>query len=220
MISIGRFLRLYNHKNNFNKYINFYIYQGLINDLLKINEHIFISSSNDKTIKFLQLTNDYSNLLIIKSLNIPKKEVNQTIQLKEENSYASCSNDKTIKIWQYDFKDNKSNAVIKYSFNSDNNNLCICELPNSDFASITNSYLVFWKHNNFVYEEEKILKGFKRSLHHCLSLLNEQYILMGTKKIIFFIDINTKEKIKKYFLDYNAYSICCFNKKIFYRFEK
>ena len=50
---------------------------------------------------------------------------------------------KTIKIWQYDFKDNNSNIIIKDSFNSNNNVLCICELPNLNFVSMANNYLIF-----------------------------------------------------------------------------
>ena len=215
LISIGSSLRIYNNINNLNNCINIYIHQDIINDLLKLNENTFISSSNDKTIKFIQLTDNYSKLIVIKALNIHNKGVNQTIKLKEENLYASCSNDKTIKLWKYDFKDNKSNVIERTSINSESKIFCICELANSNFASMTNNCLIFWKKNDFTYEEEKILKGFKKCLHKCLVVLNDQYILVGTKKIIYFIDINTKEKIRKFLLDYNAYSICYFNKTIF-----
>ena len=216
LISIGSTLRLYNNKNNLNIITNVHIHQDIINDLLKLNENAFISSSNDKTIKFIQLTNNYTNLMVIKSFSIHNKGVNQTIKLKIDNLYASCSNDKTIKIWQYDFKDNNSNIIIKDSFNSNNNVLCICELPNLNFVSMANNYLIFWKKTSFFsHEEEKILKGFKKCLHNCLFILNEKFILVGTKKIIYFIDINTKEKIRKFVLDYNAYSICYYNEKIF-----
>ena len=79
---------------------------------------------------------------------------------------------------------------------------------------MANNYLIFWKKTSFFsHEEEKILKGFKKCLHNCLFILNEKFILVGTKKIIYFIDINTKEKIRKFLLDYNAYSICYIMKK-------
>ena len=66
-----------------------------------------------------------------------------------------------------------------------------------------------------MYEIERIIKGFTNYLKNCLYLLEEKYVLVGTKNSVVFIDINTKEKIKKFFLDFNAYSICYFNKKIF-----
>ena len=110
--------------------------------------------------------------MVIKSFSIHNKGVNQTIKLKIDNLYASCSNDKTIKIWQYDFKDNNSNIIIKDSFNSNNNVLCLCELPNLNFVSMANNYLIFWKKTSFFsHEEEKILKGFKKCLHNCLFIL-------------------------------------------------
>jgi hypothetical protein len=46
-------------------------------------------------------------------------------------------------------------------------------------------------------------------------LIDDKYILVGTKDAVVFVDINRKEKIKKFFLDYNAYSISYFNRKIF-----
>ena len=57
LAAIGRYLKLYrsNIMNNMNTIININIHQDDINDLLKINENLFISSSKDKTIKFVQL---------------------------------------------------------------------------------------------------------------------------------------------------------------------
>ena len=45
--------------------------------------------------------------------------------------------------------------------------------------------------------------------------MNEEIILVGTKKSIFLVDINMKIKIKRFVLDYNSYSIGYLNGHIF-----
>ena len=220
LVGIGSNLILYRNNimnNNKNNIININIHQGEINDLLKINETLFVSSSNDKTIKFVQLSpNNYSNYKVIKSIAIHHKKVYQTIKLKQDYFFASCSGDKSIKLWKYDFRSDKNIVSLKNTCEPDTKIISLCELPESNIVSMSkNGYLIFFKFNNSVYEIERIIKGFKNYLKNCLYLIDEKYVLVGTKNSVVFIDINTKEKIKKFFLDFNAYSICYFNKKIF-----
>jgi len=59
------------------------------------------------------------------------------------------------------------------------------------------------------------LKGFKNPLHNCIFLLNEATILVGTKKVIFVIDVNKKQKIKRFPLNYTAHSIYYMKGNIF-----
>ena len=107
VISISNILRIYDiEKNKIIQDID--VHENEINDLLKINNNIFISSSKDKTIKFIKLIDNYSKYIIIKNLEIHSKEVNQTIKLKENNFFASCSNDRTIKIWKLEINDNEN----------------------------------------------------------------------------------------------------------------
>ena len=61
----------------------------------------------------------------------------------------------------------------------------------------------------------KSLKGFKDPLHNCIFLLNEKTILVGIKKAIYIIDINKKQKIKRFLLNYSAHSIYYINGNIF-----
>ena len=215
LISIGDTLQLYNSENNMN-ILTFHIHSHDIKDLLKINENIFISSSKDKTIKFTKLEEDYSKFTVIKSIEIHQEEINQTIKLRKDNLFASCSNDNSIKIWQFDFSDDKNNVVVNNSSYHDTKILSICELPNSNIISISEEgFLIFWEYHDNIFEKETILKGFKNSLHNCIFLFKENIILIGTKKAVIFIDIIKKEKIKKIDLQYNAYSIYYFNDAIF-----
>ena len=215
LISIGDTLQLYNSENNMN-ILTFHIHSHDIKDLLKINENIFISSSKDKTIKFTKLEENYSKFTVIKSIEIHQEEINQTIKLRKDNLFASCSNDNSIKIWQFDFSDDKNNVVVNNSSYHDTKILSICELPNSNIISISEEgFLIFWEYHEKKKKKETILIGFKNSLHNCIFLFKENIILIGTKKAVIFIDIIKKEKIKKIDLQYNAYSIYYFNDAIF-----
>ena len=59
------------------------IHQNKINDLLKVNNFLFISSSKDNTIKYFELNDNYLNYKIIETINIHTDEVNQTIKLRK-----------------------------------------------------------------------------------------------------------------------------------------
>ena len=105
LFSVNNTIRLYNIQNDeIIQTIN--EHQNVINDLLKINDIQFMSSSKDKTIKYFELYNNFLNYKIITNINVHKDEVNQTIKLKMNNHFASCSNDKNISIWSLDINNN------------------------------------------------------------------------------------------------------------------
>ena len=50
-------------------------------------------------------------------------------------------------------------------------------------------------------------------------LLNNEIIIIGTNTTIFFVNFIKKEKIRKFRLEYEAFSICYFNRNIFFGFK-
>ena len=213
LISIEKELNLYDLQKA-QSICNITIHSKEINDLIKINENTILSSSNDGTIKVIKLTENFSKLNIIKTIELHSREVNQTIKLKEKNLYASCSNDKTIQIWEY----NSENNIIE--FKNIVKNFCevltIYELPTYNIISISkDEYLKFWEFKEGNYQCIKSLKYFKNPLYNCIFLLNKESILVGTKKNIFVININKKQKIKRFPLNYSAHSIYYINGNIF-----
>ena len=213
LISIENKLNLYDLEKDKSIYETI-IHSKQINDLIKINENTIISSSNDKTIKIIKLTDNFSKLNVIHQIKLHSGEVNQTIKLKKENLYASCSNDKTIQIWKY----NPENNIIKQinTISSCKEILTVYELPNYNFISISkDEYLKFYELKEDNYLCLKSLKNFKNPLHNCTFLLNEKTILVGIKKAIYIIDINKKQKIKRFLLNYSAHSIYYINGNIF-----
>ena len=212
---ISNLIKVYDCENNKNL-LDINAHTKEINDLLKINEYIFISSSKDNTIKFIRLTDNYTNFSIIKNIGIHQDDVNQTIKLSTDNLYLSCSNDRTIKLFEFDYNDVNNMVVEKKSISYFFGFLCIYELPNKNIISISNDgYLKFWEYKNYDFKRIGNLKGFENCLHNCIFSLNENITLVGTRKKIIFLDTNKKQKIKKFLLNYNSYSICKFNKSIF-----
>ena len=212
---ISNLIKVYDCENNKNL-LDINIHTKEINDLLKINEFIFISSSKDNTIKFIKLTDNYSNFTIIKNIGIHRDEVNQTIKLNRDNLYLSCSNDRTMKLFEFDYNHINNMVVEKKSISYFFKFLCVYELPNTNIISISDDgYLKFWEYKNYDLKRTGNLKGFKNCLHNCIFSLNENITLVGTRKKIIFLDINKMQKINKFLLNYNSYSICKFNKSIF-----
>ena len=211
LFSLGNQLNLYDLQNNQNIHNIFFTKE--INDLNQINENTIFLSSKDKTIKVIKLTDNLSNINVVKSLEFHSAEVNQTIKLIKKNHYASCSKDKTIKLWIYNSENNDSE--IKHIISDNYEVLTIYELPTSNIISISkDEFLTFWGDtNNSILPIS--LKGFKNPLHNCIFLLSEVTILIGTKKELFVIDINRKQKIKRFTLNYNACSIHYINGNIF-----
>ena len=208
LIAVNNKLKIYDIDKEKNIQ-NLQIHQNEINDLLKIDEKRFISSSKDKTIAFIEFTSDFSKIDLKRSESIHVEEVNQTIKLQAINLYASCSNDKTIKIWEFD----NNNFEIKKDLRGHVTEvLSIYELPQNEIVSVSKGgFLKFWENENCL----KTIEISEIPLHNCLSLLNKHIISVGTKKSIIFIDLMKKEKIKKYSID----SPAVFNFKFFWQFN-
>ena len=208
LLSIGNILKLFNINENKN-ILNINTHEGNINDILKIKKDTFISSSDDRTIRFIKLINNFTSYILIINIEyfLHSSEINQTIKLKIENLYASCSNDKKAKIWFYEIgKEIIPN--VKFSLINNSEVLSIYELPKSDIITILkNGYLVFWDFKDNNYCKGKMLKGFKDILHNGIRYINEDLIFVGTKKVVFLVDINLKMKIKRILLNYDSFSI-------------
>ena len=215
LFSIKNLLKVYDLKNDKAiKDIN--IHKKEINDLLKINEYIFASSSKDNTIQFIQFTADYKNYVLLKNIQIHSDEVNQTIKLEQNNLYLSCSEDKTFKFFEFDLNNTENNVIEKKSISYIYPFISIYELPNTNILTISlDGYLKFWEYKNLDCNLLGSLKGFKNSLHNCITLIKESIALIGTKNKVIFVDVLKKQKIKKFMLEYNAYSICNIRGNIF-----
>ena len=186
--------------------------QNGINDLLKIDQNKIMISSKDKTIKLFQFTDDYINMNCLQTIEIHKNEVNETINLKSNNYYASCSDDKTIKIWELK---NEGYGLKGELIGNETAIKSIFSLPNNEIVSASRGkFIKFWNYEQCLktleINYEKCLKSLEISdypLYKCISLLDDSIISIGTNKSIIFINFIKKEKIKKVFLDFYADSM-------------
>ena len=88
-------------------------------------------------------------------------------------------------------------------------------MPTNNIISISkDGCLKFWEDTYYGFRNIS-LKGFKNPLYNCIFLLYQATILVGTKKVIYVIDINRKQKIKRFPLNYNAHSIYYIDGNIF-----
>ena len=187
-------------------------------DLLKVSELCFVSSSKDKTIKYFKY--DFNGFKLIESLKIHNEQVNQTINLKNCQFYlfASCSNDKNIKIWN--FKHNNKNSEIITLNGHKNNIISIFELKNGNLVSLSEEGLLkFWSYNNNSNSCIKTFENFEYPLKNSFSFLNDNIIIVGTKKGLFLVDITKKEIIKRFYHQYIASSIGYLKKNILFGYS-
>ena len=200
LISVENLIKIYDIDKD--KEINsIYRAQNGINDLLKIDKNKIMISSKDKTIKLFQFTDDYFNMNCLQSIEIHKEEVNETIKLKSNNYYASCSDDKTIKIWELR---NEGYGLKKELKGHETGIKSIFSLPNNEIVSASKGrFIKFWNYEQCL----NTLEISDYPLHKCISLLDDSIISIGTDKSIIFINFIKKEKIKKVFLDFNAISM-------------
>ena len=204
LFSVDNIIKLYNIENNRN-ILNINIHLNDINDLLKVGNHKFISSSKDNTIKYFELNDNYLNYKIIETINIHTDEVNQTIKLKMDNYYASCSNDNNICIWFFDH--NNKFKLYKELKGHRSQVTSIFELSDNSIISISRAgFLKFWEN----YKCVKSLQIDGIPLNHCIFPYSENLIVMGTNKSFIFLNIVKKEIIKIIPLNFTSNSFCNF----------
>ena len=214
VFSVNNSIKIYNIEKN-EYLLNIERHNNIINDLLKIDNYSFISSSKDGTIKYFHLTQNYSDYSMSSFDNTHKDEVNQTIKLKANNYFASCSNDKKICIWSfaesiYNFKKNLIGHESEV--------LSILELPINLIVSISRAgFLKFWD----LKKSEPIIKTLEISdtdipLHHSISLFSENLIAIGTNRSIIFVDPINKEIKLSFSLNFISTSFCNFYDNIIF----
>lgn len=214
LFSADNVIKLYNIQINKN-IIDIKIHQNKINDLLKVDNFKFISSSKDNTIKYFKLNDNYSNYNIIETIRIHIDEVNQTIKLKTDNYFASCSNDKNICIWSFEMNENenaktKINKILK---GHESNVISIFALSDNSIVSVSRAgFLKFWDNDICI----KSIEFDETPLNHSISLFSEKLIGIGTKRSIIFVDIIKKEIVFITPINFTCTSFCNFYGNIIY----
>ena len=128
------------------------VHDEQINYITSFPSGNIISASNDKTIKIFDI---YLNILQIIN-NAHEKEIT-CIDIKDENSFISCSFDKNIKTWIKTDQKFKLNQII---FNAHNDLIYqVMYISNNNFISCSsNKTIKIWSYiNNNNYQNSTIL---------------------------------------------------------------
>ena len=209
LFSVDNIIKLYNIHDNKNILNINNIHQNKINDLLKVDKNKFISSSKDNTIKFFELNENYLSYKIIEAFKIHTDEVNQTIKLKMNNYFASCSNDKNICIWSYDMNENLNSKFRLYKTlkGHETQILSIFEFSDNSIISVSKAgFLKFWDKDVCI----KSLEFAETPLNHSISFYSENLIMIGANRSIIFVDIIKKEIAFIIPLNFISNSFCNF----------
>lgn len=94
-------IKIYSRKNPYISQLSLKIHDSLINTISESRIGELITGGKDKIIKVTTYNLEEQNYKIIKKILIHKETVNKIIEIKllYKMVYASCSDDKTIKIW-------------------------------------------------------------------------------------------------------------------------
>jgi len=205
LFSINNLIRVYNIIKN-QLFLRANIHRDTINDILKIDNKKFISSSKDNTIKYFKLSDNYLNYEIIKAIEVHRNEVNQTIKLQMDNYYASCSNDKNICIWSFEENSNRFRPNLTLR-GHESKVITIFELQNNSIVSASKAgFLKFWEKDLCI----KSLEIGDIPLNHGFYWHSENFIMLGTNRSIIFVDIIKKEIAFTIPLNFTSSSICNF----------
>ena len=122
-----------------------------------------------------------------------------------DNYYASCSNDKNICIWFFDY--NNKYRLYKELEGHRSQVTSIFELSDNSIISISRAgFLKFWENYNCV----KSLQIDESPLNHNIFPYSENLIVIGTNKSFIFLNIIKKEIIKIIPLNFSSNSFCNF----------
>ena len=151
----------------------------------------------------------YKNIQNIKAHSGSVKKI---LELKN-GKIASCSDDKTIKIWN--FSDN--NLILEKTFDKYNTTGIsnILELNNNIMVSCPdgNGSVIFWNMNN----SEIIAEIKEINCNFCwneLKKLSEKIIIVGGEENIYLISVEKYNILNKYNINSGCYSICVFLNEI------
>ena len=142
------------HENNNKPYQKLNGHDAKINSIILIKYKTFCTASDDCKIKLWELINNITEekYYCKQTLKEHKKEVNEIIFINKK--LISCSNDNTIKIWDYD-KD-LGMTYVQTLNQHQNNVISLLQLDNKVFVSSDKSFsLNVWEFENIQKEEEK-----------------------------------------------------------------
>lgn len=165
-------------------------HSSCIHSMLILKEERLVSSSWDGTIKIYNKNNYHVDITI----SAHKEQVNQ-ITLLDDGNFASCSNDKTIKIWK--IEGNKYTEVQTLTGHKDNI-FKILQMNKELLITGSDSEIKFWKKENEKWIADEDYKDIKVDSQVVDILkINDNEILCYCKNSFDFYNIEKKKEPNK-----------------------
>lgn len=184
-------IKIFN-KKTFKIDINILEHKDYVAYIFQLKDERLVSSSSDNTIKILKIFKNTYNVEQI--LTWHTKPVKKTIELIN-GSLVSGSWDKTIKIWT---KDENNLYKLSLQFQENYQIFTVFEINDKEFLSGSfteddgeeDRAITFYKIKNGEFDIEKIIENLDISaFQSSIIKLNEEILLMGGYKKIYFIDL-------------------------------
>ncbi len=160
---------------------------SFINSMIKLEENILVSCSDDKTIKLFKIKDN--NYEVIQILNFHKSSVNKIIELKNKN-LVSISNDKSIIFYKkYNSKYLKENEILTNNECSSITQTKENEICYSEHLNYSNYDIYFSDFNG----NKLKLPISKIRISGCFGTFNmitKDLLIIGGFDTIYIIDVN------------------------------
>ena len=163
---------------------------------MQSNDDYIFASLDSGSISIIKL----DSYKLIESVKEHQDSVNQIIQIKD-GRFISCSNDKTIKIWEF----SNEKLILNKTLNEDNEINNIIEYKENEIISTPygNGSIIFWDINKPENKKSPPVECY--GLWNNIQKINDHNVIIGGEYIYLF---QNYDLIKKIEINSGCYSIC------------
>ena len=172
---------------------------NVLNIMQSNNGYIFASLESG-SISIIKL-NSLNSYQLIESVKEHQESVNKIIQIKD-GRFISCSNDKTIKIWEF----SNEKLILNKTLNEDNEINSIIEYKKNEIISTPygKGLIIFWDINKSKKKNTFFVECY--GLWNNIQKINDHNVIIGGEKYIYLFQ--NYDLIKNIKIDSGCYSIC------------
>ena len=183
-------------------------------NIMQSNDGYIFASLESGSISIIKL-NTLNSYQLIQSVKEHQESVNKIIQIKD-GRFISCSNDKTIKIWEF----SNEKLILNKTLNEDNEINSIIEYKENEIISTPygNGSIIFWDINKPENKKSPPVECY--GLWNNIQKINDHNVIIGGEKYIYLFQnviiggekyiylFQNYDLIKKIEINSGCYSIC------------
>ena len=169
-------------------------------NIMQSNDGYIFASLESGSISIIKL-NSLNSYQLIESVKEHQDSVNKIIEIKD-GRFISCSNDKTIKIWEF----SNEKLILNKTLNEDNEINSIIEYKENEIISTPyrKGSIIVWDINES--KNKKVFSMECYGLWNNIQKINDHNVIIGGEKYIYLFQ--NYDLIKKIEINSGCYSIC------------